>query len=169
MSRKLWLNLSELDSKHTTKVVDDYNDYKYLITGRWGVSQDNFSVYSVSNALLAEVNQIGRSSMPKFTLHYLNRFVGTSIVNINLHYLTIYIGGLNWLITGNLNKQKFTIRKGTKIIATINSHLKNGDIIREVWISEMNLEPLLITIAAVIKHPQIPKDDIKQLLLFPSK
>lgn len=155
MSRKLQLNLTELDHTRSSKVTDQYRDTKYLIVGKWGLISDTFSIYSITGELLVSVRQQSMGMTPKFDLYYLDQFVGTSVIHFTMHYTTIFINGINWLITGNQDKQSYRIIRGRTHIATIKSYSQSDQVIRIMSVDNIDHEPLVLAIAALLNHPSL--------------
>ncbi|MEE8823623.1 hypothetical protein LASUN_14250 [Lentilactobacillus sunkii] len=155
MSRKLQLNLTELDHTRSSKVTDQYRDTKYLIVGKWGLVSDTFSIYSISGEVVATVRQQSLGMTPKFDLYYLDQFVGSSVIHFTMRYTTIFINGINWLITGNQEKQIYHIIHGRDRIATIKSYSQSDQVIRIMDIDDTNHEPLVLAIAAILNHPSL--------------
>lgn len=163
MSRKIQLNLTELDHTRSTRVTDEYKDTKYLIVGKWGLISDIFSLYSITGELLAKVCQQSMGTTPRFDLYYLHQFVGSSIIHFTLHYTTIYINGINWLITGNQEKQSYTISHGREKIATIKSYNQSDQVVRIIDVDKTDHEPLVILIAAILNHPSLVHSSVVKL------
>lgn len=155
MSRKLQLNLTELDHTRSTKVTDQYRDTKYLIVGKWGLIDDTFSIYSISGEVVATVRQQSLGMTPKFDLYYLDQFVGGSVIHFTMHYTAIFINGINWLVAGNQDKQTYRIMHGRQRIATIKSYSQSDQVIRIMDVDNTNHEPLVLAIAAILNHPSL--------------
>lgn len=155
MSRKLQLNLTELDYTRSTKVTDQYRDTKYLIVGKWGLIADTFSIYSISGEVVATVRQQSLGMTPKFDLYYLDQFVGSSVIHFTIHYTTIFINGVNWLVTGNQDKQTYRVMHGRTRIATIKSYSQSDQVIRIMDVNNTNHEPLVLAIASIFNHPSL--------------
>lgn len=92
---------------------------------------------------------------PKFDLYYLDQFVGTSVIHFTMHYTTIFINGINWLITGNQDKQSYRIIRGRTHIATIKSYSQSDQVIRIMSVDNIDHEPLVLAIAALLNHPSL--------------
>ncbi len=155
MSRKVQLNVTELDRTRATKVTDEYKDIKYLVVGKWGLIDDGFDIYSKENEVLAQVKQRSLGTTPRFDLFYYDNFVGSSVVHFSLYFVTIYINGLNWIVTGSAKKQFFTIHRGGHKIAEIKSYNESDKGVRIIDTTRTVNEPLVIAIAAILNHPSL--------------
>lgn len=155
MSRKIQINLSELDHTRSCRIIDEYKDTKYLIVGKWGLISDTFSVYSIGGDVLAEARQQSLGVTPRFDLFCFNQFVGSSVLHFSLHYTTLFINGINWLVVGNQEKQSYTITHGRQKIATIKSYAQADQIIRIMTVENINHEPIVALIAAILNHPSL--------------
>ncbi|GAY72720.1 hypothetical protein [Lentilactobacillus kosonis] len=153
MARKIQINVSELERSHATKVINEFSNNQYLVVGRWGLVTDSYSIYSRSGELLCEIKQATLGTSPRFDIYYLDKLVGTSIINLSLHYSTIYIKGINWLIIGNEVKQNYSIIKKQKRIGTIHSFNTHGDVVRIISTDNINDESIMVAIAAILNHP----------------
>ncbi|AQW21868.1 hypothetical protein PL11_008035 [Lentilactobacillus curieae] len=153
MARKVQINVSELERSHATKVVDKYDDSKYLVVGKWGLVSDSYSIYSIAGEVLSEIKQKSLGTSPQFEIWYDDALVGSSMVNFSLHFSTIYIKGLNWLVVGNDVKQNYVIYSGRKRVGSINSYNTHNDVVRIVSANEIDEEPILVSIAAILNHP----------------
>ncbi|GAF37111.1 hypothetical protein [Lentilactobacillus farraginis] len=155
MSRKIQINLSELDHTRSCRIIDEYKDTKYLIVGKWGLVSDTFSVYSITGDVLAEARQQSLGTTPRFDLFCVGQFVGSSVLHFSMHYTTLFINGINWLVIGNQEKQSYTITHGRQKIATIKSYAQADQIIRIMAVENINHEPIVALIAAILNHPSL--------------
>ncbi|EHL97980.1 hypothetical protein HMPREF9103_01804 [Lentilactobacillus parafarraginis F0439] len=142
MSRKIQINLSELDHTRSCRIIDEYKDTKYLIVGKWGLVSDTFSVYSLTGEVLATVRQQSLGTTPRFDIFYLHQFIGSSVIHFSMHYTTLYINGINWLIIGNQEKQSYTITHGRQKIASIKSYAQADQVIRLMTSATLSMNQL---------------------------
>lgn len=155
MAKNKFLNQAELDQTQFTKIVDIHSHLFYLVSGCWGNLHDRLSIYSLDGDKIAEVHQIDSSLNPKFEIFYKNQMIGSSIINFNFHYASIFINGINWLIIGNFKSNKFQVINKFKTIGTIKTVTNSMGTVKEIHTQHIELEPILIIIAAILKHPTI--------------
>lgn len=170
MSRKIQINLSELDHTRSCRIIDEYKDTKYLIVGKWGLVSDTFSVYSLTGEVLATVRQQSLGTTPRFDIFYLHQFIGSSVIHFSMHYTTLYINGINWLIIGNQEKQSYTITHGRQKIASIKSYAQADQVIRLMDVGDIKHEPIVALIAAILNHPSLvhtAKLNLRTLAKYP--
>ncbi|WP_283678119.1 hypothetical protein [Lentilactobacillus sp. Marseille-Q4993] len=155
MSRKIQLNVSELEQSGSAKVINEFDDTKYLIIGRWGLVSDSYSVYSRIGELLVEIKQRTLGTHPQFELFASEDMIGTSLFNVAFRYTTLYINGINWLVVGNEKKQNYIIFNGHKRIGAINSFNNDGKVVRIITATNLEYEPIIVAISAILNHPVV--------------
>ncbi|PRY83662.1 LURP-one-related/scramblase family protein [Alkalibacterium olivapovliticus] len=150
-------------------VTTESGDKLYLIVGKWGRLGDKLSVYSMDGKRIVEARQVVLSVFPKFRLYQDGIKIGTikkrpGLQGLKNPYFTVT--RLNWMITGDYDKQIFTVRRFTKKILTIE---KSVSFTGEFYILNFENEtiaPVACLISQLLDHYEQSKEntwnDMKQ-------
>ncbi|SFB98021.1 Uncharacterized protein YxjI [Alkalibacterium subtropicum] len=117
----------EFMSKQDRLVVSDPTGKEvYLIVGKWGRVADKLSVFAIDGSRLLDVRQVALSVFPKFHFYVEAKKIGSlkkrpGIRGIKNPFFTLT--GLNWVITGDYEKKRFTVRHLGKKIGTIDKNI----------------------------------------------
>ncbi|WP_368645815.1 LURP-one-related/scramblase family protein [Alkalibacterium putridalgicola] len=117
----------EFMSKQDRLIVSDPKGQEvYLIVGKWGRLADKLSVFAIDGSRLLDVRQVTLSVFPKFQFYVDAKKIGSlkkrpGIRGIKNPFFTLT--GLNWVITGDFEKKRFTIRHLGKKIGTIDKNI----------------------------------------------
>lgn len=103
-------------------VKDTAGEKIYLIVGKWGRLGDRLTVYSMDGKRIVEARQVKLSVFPKFRLFQDGKKIGTIKKRQGLRgmahpYFTVT--RLNWIITGDYDKQIFSVKRFGKQILSI--------------------------------------------------
>lgn len=152
MSRILFFNQAELDQFQKTRIIDEYKDTKYIVTGNWGNVGNKICIYSIRNETLAKIEQVTNGNNPKFNLFYKDQFIGSSVLNTSLIHSFIYINGVNWIVLGNNQSDKFIIQRSIHQIAKISPVSFSNNSVYQITSNKISQEPLIIAIVTIIQH-----------------
>lgn len=136
-------------------VTDTMGQEVFLIVGKWGRVGDKLSVFAMNGDRLLDVKQVVLSLFPKFRLFKDGKKIGSlkkrpGLKGIKNPFFTIT--RLNWIITGNYDKQQFTIRRFGKKIGTVD---KNVTYMGEFYVVEFFKEqdaPIVCAVAVLLDH-----------------
>ncbi|MFB9768399.1 LURP-one-related/scramblase family protein [Lactiplantibacillus modestisalitolerans] len=137
-------------------VRDAHKQSHYLLVGRWGRRQDALSLYAIQGELLAEIRQTSLGLLPKFDLYYNRQNVGSISKTFGFWHEMLYVRKLRWIIMGSLSAEHYRIYHGTTLIMTMRPVVTTNGEAFELSISDQQLEPICICIAAILDHWQKP-------------
>lgn len=152
---RLFIKQEYMSKQDRLIVTDTTGQEVYLIVGKWGRLGDKLSVFSLKGERLLDATQVILSVFPKFRLLKDDKKIGTlkkhpGLRGIKNPFFTVT--RLNWIITGNYNKQQFTIRHFGKKVATVD---KNVTYLGEFYSVEFFKEqdaPLVCAVAVLLDH-----------------
>ena len=128
---RLFIKEEHLALQNRMIVKDDAGNDVFLIVGKWGRLGDMMTVYSMSGERLVEAKQTLLSVFPKFSLHKNGQYIGSIKKQGGLRGLRkpyVIVTKFNWLITGDYEKRRFTVRHIAKKIMTIEKTISySGD------------------------------------------
>lgn len=150
--RKLYLRSQSASTKNVTVVHDIHGQQAYLLTGRWGLRADVLSLYSISGQLLAEIKQASFGLVPRFHLFQNRQQVGSVGLSLGFSRELVYIRGLNWIIVGHGNQNRYRIFQGRRLVCDIQPVEKSGFTVSELTVNHEVDEPLSLLLAAVLNH-----------------
>lgn len=146
----------EYMSMQNRMIVKDVSGHDtYLIVGKWGRAGDALSIYSLDGTRLAEAKQKKLSLFPTFELKVNGERIGRikkrpGIHGIKKPYFTV--SRLNWLITGDFEAQKYTVRQQTNVIMRLE---KNYSFIGDFYALRINkdeMAPICCLISVIVDH-----------------
>lgn len=146
----------EFMSKQDRLIVSDPKGQEvYLIVGKWGRLADKLSVFAIDGSRLLDVRQVTLSVFPKFQFYVDAEKIGSlkkrpGIRGIKNPFFTLT--GLNWVITGDYEKKRFTIRHLGKKIGTIDKNISYlGEFYTVNLVNEED-EPVACAVTVLLDH-----------------
>ncbi|EXJ23492.1 hypothetical protein ADIAL_1104 [Alkalibacterium sp. AK22] len=136
-------------------VINESGDHVFLIVGKWGRLGDKLSVYAMDGKRIVEARQVMLSVFPKFRLYQNGRKMGTikkraSWRGAGQPFFTVT--GLNWIISGDYDKQVFIARQfGKKILEIEKSMTFTGEFYTLTFQNE-RMAPVACLISQLLDH-----------------
>lgn len=127
----------------------------YLIIGKWGRLGDKLAIYTIDGRQLVEAKQVILSVFPKFRLYQDGKKIGSlkkrpGLTGIKKPFFTVT--RLNWVISGDYDKQTFTVRRFGRKILTIQKIVAFSGEQYVLNIQNNRLEPIACVIAPLLDH-----------------
>lgn len=135
-----------------TVVFDEHHQPSYIVSGRYGLTGEGFTVYTISGDALAEIKQISLGVLPRFDLFLHQKKVGRINRLFGFWHEFILVSDLNWLITGDLLNYHYKITHRTETIMELDqSSIALGEIYTLSITNEQDA-PLCICLAMILDH-----------------
>ncbi|MFO8069482.1 MAG: hypothetical protein R6U02_05865 [Alkalibacterium sp.] len=160
---RLFIKPEHMSKQDRLIVTDTTGQEVYLIVGKWGRVGDKLSVFSLDGERLIDVKQVILSLFPKFRLFKDGNKIGSlkkrpGLRGIKNPFFTIT--RLNWIITGNYDKQQFTVSRFGKKIGTIDKSVTYmGEFYCVDFIKEQDI-PVALAIAVLLDHYAVSKSSV---------
>ncbi len=152
---RLFIKQEYMSLQDRLTVTDPTGKKVFLIVGKWGRVGDKLSVFSLDGESLLDVRQVVLSLFPKFRLFKDGTKIGSlkkrpGLKGIKNPFFTVT--RLNWVITGNYDKQQFTIRRFGKKIATIDKKVTYLGEFYSVEFTKEEDAPIVCAVAVLLDH-----------------
>lgn len=146
-------------------VKDEQGQEVYLIVGKWGRLGDKLTIYTLDGKRLAEAKQVILSIYPKFRLYYEGEKIGSlkkrpGLLGIKKPYFTV--SRLGWMISGDYDKQLFTVRRFGKVILTIQKTMSYSGEQYILTYQKNSLAPIACIVAPLLDHYDKNNDPLLQ-------
>lgn len=148
--RELYLTQVTHAATGMSLVTNELGTIAYYITGEMGQTGNRLKILDKSAHVLAELEQASLGFLPRFTLRVANTQVGSIGLSLQLREV-LFVSGVNWLILGNLDKQRFQISKMRHQLA---ASIPKGDGRLTIQIADVDNEVALVLITAFLDRWQ---------------
>lgn len=136
-------------------VMNESGDNVFLIVGKWGRLADKLSVYAMDGKRIVEARQVILSVFPKFRIYQDGKKVGTikkraGWRGVDQPFFTVT--RLNWVISGDYDKQIFVARRfGKKVLEIEKSISFSGEFYTLTFQNE-KIAPVACLISQLLDH-----------------
>lgn len=146
-------------------VKNEQGQEVYLIVGKWGRLGDKLTIYTLDGRRLVEAKQVVLSLFPKFRLYQDGKKIGSlkkrpGLKGIKKPFFTVT--RLNWTITGDYDKQIFTVRRFGRRILTIQKTMSYSGEQYMLTFQNERLAPVACVVAPLLDHYDKNNDPLLQ-------
>lgn len=146
-------------------VKNEQGQEVYLIVGKWGRLGDKLTIYTLDGRRLVEAKQVVLSLFPKFQLYQDGKKIGSlkkrpGLKGIKKPFFTVT--RLNWTITGDYDKQIFTVRRFGRRILTIQKTMSYSGEQYMLTFQNERLAPVACVVAPLLDHYDKNNDPLLQ-------
>lgn len=149
---EFFIDAQALKDTAMTVVKDSRNQPVYILTGRHGIANDGFNLHTIDGRELGEIRQKTVGVSPKYDLLVNRQRVGTIKKMFGMWHEFVFVGGLNWLVLGNMLVNQYHIYHGVKSVTTIASVGTATNTVFKIDIEHTQDIPAGLLIAAILDH-----------------
>lgn len=139
-------------------VRDEKNAPVYLITGRWGLRQDAFTLYKIDGSYVAEIKQTSLGLFPRFDLYLGKQKVGSVKKMYGVWHQFQFVSDLNWIIMGDLMNHHYKIYHRTKTLLTMDKAILTDGDYYELEITYEKDAPICLLLSLILDHWSVRRD-----------
>ncbi|ANK59952.1 LURP-one-related/scramblase family protein [Loigolactobacillus backii] len=156
---QLYIKQQLLASKGVPIIVRDQKKKpRFLVTGRFGLRQDSFTLYAMDGHYIAEIKQMSLGLFPKFDLYLGHKKVGAIKKMYGVWHQFQFVNDLNWIIMGDLLRHHYKIYHRTETLLVMDkAFLSDGDYY-QLSITHESDAPLCILLSLVLDHWSVRRD-----------
>lgn len=151
--RKLYLKqISSNNLKIANTIRNEQGESQYLVIGNFAKIDSFINIYDNIGNLLVEFKQTSFGFLPKFTITFNGRSIGTIGLSLGVVLDLIYIRELNWLITGRLTTGTYHAYFYQEKIMSVSQIKKSTGLYNELIVKNILDEPILIGICVILNR-----------------
>lgn len=131
---------------------------QYLVTGRRGLRQDSFTLYTVSGQYIAEIRQTTLGIFPRFDIFVGKQKVGAVKKMYGVWHQFQFVSDLNWIVMGDLINHHYKVYHRTETILTMDKAILSDGDYYQLQITHESDVPVCILLSLIFDHWVVRRD-----------